>query len=515
MNRVLNAIQFKERLRSAEARYTANFQKEIERVRCKYAGNPPGIVPPEIDRSLEYHRCEYLINDFLCALNWRLGLSPKDGLPNLVPQSPIRSASRDTIRFLDYFGIERSDTDGDKPLMIVEAKSGKSKLPPIVHNEGVSHLISRGLSGDKIGCEWDEWLNTLRDYVCSVNDRSGKAPKRAVITNLEWLILFTDPEDAFLNTGNADPTKIFVYETYQDIVDRYNEIFNFLEYQYVLGELPHLTVAEIPFHACSDSIDSAMHGLKLLYSENKDFNGFSPIISIMPIIFILLKNGIWVCVESQKHDQVPVSMKKIAVHLKTIDTMAKKLLSDINERLGKKANIDSLLIHYKDEKRFEALPGVREKNYDAGYHSSEFFILTGKNTHYIKKTANARCMHHDWVKSNQAGCASNPGPITDRSTEYRSFFKSGEPYHCAHKETSDAKASQIRPDNRERCGSRSGRDSDPFCEIWQFERYLCCKVCAFEEVCIEAEVFNLPCTMEKGKRFVTKLSSIFRYWLSF
>ena len=33
----------------------------------------------------------------------------------------------------------------------------------------------------------------------------------------------------------------------------------------------------------------------------------------------------------------------------------------------------------------------------------------------------------------------------------------------------------------------------PFCEIGRFEWHLCCRTCAFEEVCTKAEVFHLPC----------------------
>jgi hypothetical protein len=33
----------------------------------------------------------------------------------------------------------------------------------------------------------------------------------------------------------------------------------------------------------------------------------------------------------------------------------------------------------------------------------------------------------------------------------------------------------------------------PFCEIFSFEEYLCCRVCAFEEVCTKAPAFRLPC----------------------
>ena len=78
--------------------------------------------------------------------------------------------------------------------------------------------------------------------------------------------------------------------------------------------------------------------------------------------------------------------------------------------------------------------------------------------------------------------------IESRSTEPRSFFYSGEDHHCTHREVARAKSSQVTPGNRESCGSRSGRDFDPFCEIWGFERHLCCRSCIFEEVCTAADI---------------------------
>lgn len=56
-----------------------------------------------------------------------------------------------------------------------------------------------------------------------------------------------------------------------------------------------------------------------------------------------------------------------------------------------------------------------------------------------------------------------------------------------------AKSQTVTAKNRERCGPRSSRDGEAFCEIWSFERRLCCRTCVFEPVCTKAQVFHLPC----------------------
>jgi len=75
----------------------------------------------------------------------------------------------------------------------------------------------------------------------------------------------------------------------------------------------------------------------------------------------------------------------------------------------------------------------------------------------------------------------------------RSFFISTEPNHCAHRDAASAKAAMITETNRTRCGARSGRNGQAFCEIWAFEQYLCCRTCVFEDACMRAALLRLPC----------------------
>ena len=125
----------------------------------------------------------------------------------------------------------------------------------------------------------------------------------------------------------------------------------------------------------------------------------------------------------------------------------------------------------------------------------EFLIVTGNQTHYLRLEPSVpQCPYHDWRQSHADGSAVSPSPFMRRSTMPRSFFISQEEYHCAHRDMALAKDSRITKQNQ-RCGLRSGREGDAFCEIWRFEAHLCCRTCAFESVCTKAQVFQLPCQL--------------------
>lgn len=139
------------------------------------------------------------MNAFLAALNWRFDQTPDNGLPNLVPESPVRSQQRGTIRFLDYLGLERQT---DNPLLIVETKRPSAELPSTLEPAATySEIVSRGLAGASLSGQWNQWLKDLSDYVLSAHNCALKVPKRVVITNGYWLIIFLDPTDAFLKGG--------------------------------------------------------------------------------------------------------------------------------------------------------------------------------------------------------------------------------------------------------------------------------------------------------------------------
>ena len=514
MSRVRNATEFLRLLHRNRANYEERYRPMIESARSQNAANPSRKAPPEIDECLEAHLRQYFINGFLNALNWRLELSPDEGLPNMIPELPIASLARGTIRYLDYLGSER---ETNKPLLLVETKRPSSDLPQRrnasfqFEAERVPELICKRLSETSssvdpvnqtdLGSEWNEWLTTLRDYVRSVCANTGDVPRRAIITNGRWLVLFVDPRDSFLEGGRFSPDSILVYEDAEgdravptQMEERFDELFGLLEHQHVLNRAEPLLASQLPFHVRSDLIDRVMHGLHVKYIEQKGIYEFSPVIQVSPVLFARSRFGAWFQVESQRTDYIPNLTEELPGHLARVAAMASGLLADVNNVLRAQHTPIGLEAHYADTESFKDLPSVFEIGHDkASAASQDFLVVTGSNTHYLLAEPTVPdCPYHDWNQSREAGCEVRSS-IEIRSIEPRSFFKSRELHHCSHRLVAAAKGEQITAENRERAGSRSGKDGEAFCEIWRLDEYLCCRTCAFQSVCTKADLFVLPC----------------------
>ena len=506
LSRVRNALEFLQRYHEARDRYDRIHRPRIEAARSRYDG--PSYISEE-DDLLEAQVREYFVDALLRALNWQMDADTEKGFPNLIPEAQLRSTKSGKRRFLDYFGLSGNKDD---PLLVVETKRPNSLLPrkkkasgkrsiSTVPEDSVASVLSAGLKGTSLTEDWNEWLSTLRDYVTSVFDRSSHVPKRVVMTNGYWLIVFVDPADSFLSTGTCQTDRIVVFRMengawaeHDEIGSRYNEIFSLLEHQLVLNQSPALTVGEIAFHIKPHEVKKVMHGLRLLYIEEPDFFAPAPVIKVMPVVLLQSRYGAWLQVESRRPHAMPYKKEDLPEHLETIRKVAEDLLKEINVRLGATLRPSSIETHYKDEINFEILRGVERKR-TASSHHEEYLIITGQHSHYFHLDPTVPgCEHHNWGFSHRNGCASPQlVPIESRSTNPRSFFYSGEDHHCTHSDVSLAKSSQIKPHNRNLCGARSGRDFDPFCEIWGFERHLCCRSCIFEDICTAADVFKLPC----------------------
>lgn len=72
MSRTRNADEFLIKLRRISQNYENHFRQKIHEIRREYGNNPTGTLPPCIDESLEAHARQYIINELLQGLNWRL-----------------------------------------------------------------------------------------------------------------------------------------------------------------------------------------------------------------------------------------------------------------------------------------------------------------------------------------------------------------------------------------------------------------------------------------------------------
>jgi hypothetical protein len=61
------------------------------------------------------------------------------------------------------------------------------------------------------------------------------------------------------------------------------------------------------------------------------------------------------------------------------------------------------------------------------------------------------------------------------------------------RDVAGAKHVIIGSENLQSCGPRSGRNKDVFCEIAPVDEFLCCRLCAFQQVCSASDILRLPC----------------------
>lgn len=486
-----NANEFRTEFRRLRKKYEKDYGPLLQRIRAKYARDSL-TIRRHIDQSLELHIREYVINALLSALHWRMNVDVTDGLPNLVPEVPVDKADEGKTRFLDYLGVEVSDDC--RPLMIVEAKRPSSGLPGLVSDEKpastYSEIVERGLAGEALRGEWPKWLKALRDYVSLVLRRSEMVPERVVITNGDWLIVFTDPQDAFIDEDKTSPEAIYVYKSAQEIDQKYCEVFALLDHSKVLGGCRPICPAELTFHGDGDAFDYVVHGLHLSYSEVMGVHEpTAPVIKVAPVVYLRSQFGSWLCVEAGTQDYlVPDKSNELDGHLDEVTRAAEDLLGEVETLLDKEMEIMRIVDFYENAVQTGTLFGVAEE------FENRFMIITGEGAHLIrKKSAMPNCPYHEWSQANTEHVAYDLAPITYRIVEPRCFFTSGEEYHCAHRDVVVAKSFPITMLHRDGWCPRSGSEGNAFCEIMQFEERLCCRACVFEEVCTSAGVFHLPC----------------------
>jgi hypothetical protein len=331
---------------------------------------------------------------------------------------------------------------------------------------------------------------SLGDYVRSVTSKTAATAQRVILTDGEVIVVFLDPVDAFLPGGSRLEGNIRIFKLATLTAGEAAQLFAALEYNQLACNVPLLTPAQLSFFIDPKNVTRAMHGLRLIYETISRIHNPSPMITLSPILYVGSRYGSWITVRGPDQDiEMERDYSKINNQLEDIRQMGNELLSQVSAVLGFTSPLLSLQEHYESEDSFQALKGIRQIG-------DEYFIITGTNTHYLLgPPLEPKCPHHDWAKSKDLGFSANPGPILTRSVDPRAFFVSGESHHCSHRDVSAIKSEPIRPNNRDRCGPRSGEDFEAFCEIWPFEAHLCCRTCAFLQVCEKAQVFHLPCQL--------------------
>jgi hypothetical protein len=511
----LDPLAFGKKLDDIRDSYDGEITRLVAAVRA--IGRDEVLDPPE-DALREAHLRIYCVDPILRELGWRIGTIGA-GPPNIVAEAAIGPAGK--RYFLDYLAV---DHGGRVPLMVGETKRPGSPHPTLASNQprrrrvppreavpfggegdlaaafgaddgiaDVPRTLSKGLQGDALQGDWAEWLSTLKAYIVEVKARWGKTPRRVWMTDGEWLLIFVDPEGAFTRAGGADPATIKWYGNWEEVRRASTAILELLGYDAVLDRAPAIASAQVGFYVERAEIVAAMHGLKVIYQDVHQLYGPDlSTISVAPILFLRTTGNAWLRVETFNAGQVrqvPRVEAELEQHIRDIERVATELRRDVEAQLGGPVPTWTLREHYSDANAFQRCRGVQPDGREV------FLVATGEHLHFFRLVPSiGDCRWHDWHAAHADGVAAGDAPAEFAAAKKRVLFLSQRPHHCAHVQVMAAKTGPVREENRDRCGHRSSDDDGPFCEIFSFEQHLCCRTCAFEDVCTAAPVFRLPCT---------------------
>lgn len=515
MIRTRNATDFRIRLGECfrEAARIPEFNGKLD------AGASPNREAAFRERAdwLEHHAREYIIDHLLESLNWSL-YPPKGAdayrAQNLASEVGIASVKSETKRRLDYLGF---DSETTKPLLLVEAKRPSLQLPfvdvpsasPFGHPAAVAfadflgRLPIKGAAKPSavrgITAEWAEYLHSVRDYVLTLGATSS-VPRRVVMGNGNWLIIFTEPADAFMGSDGIEPNcaQIAIFPSQAMVLEYAGDLFRLLEYSRLSGRQQTVEAGEVCFLIDPKLVEGCLHALGVVYAHEQRWNQIAPRLTVAPLLLLRSTAGTFLRVEAPTAGfDVPMKGDPLLEHhLAEVEASALELKRQVQLRLGLSSlPTISLESHFGDANAFTMHPATIELDRAATARGARrFLIITGEDTHFIRIGHEFRgCPYHKHSASAVDGNDANSTPIAKPSTEPRSLFVDGNVCHCTHRVTLSIKSAQVDSKNRARCGIRSASDGEAFCELWSFENYLCCQVCVFQKVCSKSSLFLLPC----------------------
>lgn len=495
MSRISNSEEALLEFRQARRYYEKNTKNWVQKIAGKY---DPQVSLGQDDQALiEEHICSYLVTRFLSSLNWNRSNNWNDSLfvENMLREAPIRSDADRSRRRMDYLGFDRRDM---APLLLLEIKAPVYDLPSLRNrrpassakerSESIAGMICKGLQGQEITKLWQDWLKSTKDYVQSCHTQTGVIPKRVVMMNGRWMVLFEDPAKAFVMPDQCNSSLIHVYESLDDIEYDFCNVFRLLEHGEVLGpqKVQTIEIDALRIYLKQGDIKYALRGLLVNYDEvsRSDRFGPQPCIDIKPLLFLQTTAGSWFRIEARDTQRIPVKMPDLTSHLVDVQTASDELVTLVT-KFDSSVEVKDITFHYQT--LVSQLPGVREV---PGTDGGQFELVLGREPHYICPVNNSQCLFHE--PSNCGASIAMPEVRKRKTISPRSFFIAGEPHHCAHE---IPKTTRSLPIIEPSDVPRSRLAGSAFCEIFPFEQRLCCRACAFENTCKQSNRFAAyPCS---------------------
>jgi hypothetical protein len=418
----------------------------------------------------------------------------------------------DTTLFLDYLGVHLEQRTPilifeakawDKPLVTTSSSAGRRERPEVLIAKTLSFIQEGQQGASPVTAEWTGWLSKLGDYVRNLHAQSKHLVSKVAIASGQWLVIFSDTRNAFIDPGVVDPNFILVFEA-QQFVAGSDDIFRQLAYERLVDDIPSpIRPTQLSAFIAVSDVRRLFHAIVVTWEASGSgavFDRFPQVI-VNPAAVVERADGTLLHVTDHQvgHEFVPTDPDNLEEHLAGVRTKADRLLGSIAKELGitlPPSNIDV----------FPGFPETPTRGSSSGLvpepistrvnllwrfpnNPREFLLVTGTMPHFILDKPSFRtCIGHDWVACSGAGQAQGNSPILTSSIDPKAYFQSGLGQHCAHRAIHDRRAD--------------------WCYVSGFETFLCCKACVFQDTCWpEPHIPALPCCEDKPSDTETPASA--------
>lgn len=421
---------------------------------------------------------KYIIDPMLEALGWKLD-APADMIVEAGVEPLDDSSHR---RFLDYFGAGR--IDACQASLLVEAKRLSHELP--THDEGMDlkqviadalKVAQKAKSSTKVrgkrgplSAEWLDVLTTLFDYVERLASGEHGTPRKVLLTNGEWLIVFTDPVKTLVRKEIAT-NDLLVVSNLQEAGETAVALFAQLSFESLTEDLQEQNVVDLCRFVASDGDPlPAAFAVDISTAEL----GKRPLMGVLPAIAVQVPGGGWLRFMNPAFEQhvlrseAELANDMHAIHEQT-ETLLAKLRAQRDLRLVDAVALESTI------PKVPKFPSTRLLRRVA---DNRFVMYLGENTHpFVDPGAFAGCPYHSYGAAFKEGVAASAAPILRPSTEPPAYFPSGSTRHCAHGGVHALRAKK--------------------CAIQGMDSFLCCRACALKSRCWPDDAPHLPCVQQQ------------------
>lgn len=431
---------------------------------------------------------KYIIDPMLEALGWKLG----DPAAMIVEAGvePLDNSSH--RRFLDYFGAGRDDEC--RASLLVEAKRLSHELPK--HDEGMdpgqviadalkvaqaTKLSARG-KGKRgpLSVEWLDVLTTLFDYVGRLASGDHGAPRKVLLTNGEWLIVFIDPVKTLVRKEIAT-NDLLVVSNLQEAGDAAAALFAQLSFEALTDDLQEQNVVDFcRFVAPEGGPLPAAFAVEISTAEL----GKQPLMGVQPAVAVQIPGGGWLRFTNPAFEQHVLRREaELAGDMSAVHEQAETLVASLRPRRD---------LRLVDAVTFETtvlnIPKFPSSRLLRRVTDNRFVMYLGDVTHpFVDPGPFTGCRYHWFGPAFKEGVAAGSAAILRPSTQPPAYFPSGSARHCAHGEVHAQRANS--------------------CAIRGMDEFLCCRACALQTRCWPDGAPNLPCTEQQHGVDVSSLSN--------